>query len=426
MIFDPHASRQSKITTQILISHAMERCPLQKTLALELETTDSRISEWKSGKGYMATDTAQVLIEKFGSPAKAKGVFKSNCKFLPPELPLQSFFNELVCCQVSRLIAGYLTHIRCIVIPDRSNNLEASIEDNIISKLLEDIEFLMISKSLFDEHNSKERHWTETDEFQIGNSNIDFIHSIQGSNISILSLLERYELQYLLKEKKYEYLSSTKRPTPNELIAMLMYVSIVINDLRMMPTTILSTWLGHSCYLNIPEPMGGEVVLTGDLIHEWYDNKFTGDPVFATSETDPIGQAQLLLKHMMQLRVWVNKFEKSMEHSLFSRMIEQTPLYHSNEKCKEALILVKEIQVFHKEECSYLNIAITVCPHSLISDAYKDKEFTIIMEKVTTSRLLEEVIPMLHAIGLKHTISELKTKYQLAKHGLLIPGVISI
>ncbi len=426
MLFDPHTARQSKITTQILISHAMKRCPLQKTLALELDTTDSRISEWKSGKGNMATDTALTLINKFGSPAKAKGVFKSNCKFLPPELSLQSFFNELVCYQVSRLIAGYITHIRCIVIPDRSNNLEASIEDHAISKLLEDEKFLTISKKLLHEHNSKERHYTEPDDFLLSKSDIEFSHSIQGDNASLLSLLEKYTLQYLLKEKEYKHLQSKKRPSPNELLTFLTYTSIVINDLRSMPTTILSTWLGRSCYLKIPEKMGGEVVLTGELIHEWYKNDLTGDPVFASPETDPIGHAQLLLKHMMQLKGWVNKFETSMEHSLYFLMNEQIPLYHHNDKCKEALILVKEIQVFHKEESSYLNIAITVTPHQFINDDYKGKEFTLIIEKVTTSRLLEDLIPMMHAIGLKHTISELNTKYLLANHGLLIPGAISI
>ncbi|GIU21265.1 MULTISPECIES: hypothetical protein [unclassified Shewanella] len=425
MQFDPHATKQSKITTQILIAHAMKRCPLQKTLALELNTPDSRISEWKNGKGQMATGTALILIEKFGSPAKAKGVLKNNCRFLPPETSLQHFFNGLVCEQVSRLIAGYITHIRCIVIPDRNNNLEASVEDYVISQLLDDEEFITISKKLLHDHNSKEHHRTAQEDFLLNNSDIELNHALKGQEVSLLSLINKHKLDYLLKEKEYKYLHDKKRPKPLEIITFLAYLSIVINEVKSIPTTILSTWVGKPCYLNTPDNIGGEVVLTGELIHEWYDTTFQGEPILASSETDPAGQVQPLVKHMMQLKTWVNKFEMSMEHSLNRLMIKQKPLYDLH-NCKQAFILIKEVQVFHKEESSYLNLAITVSPHDCINEHYKHDDFTLIIEQVTTFRLLEDVIPMLKAIGLEHAITELSTKYKLAMHGLLIPGAISI
>jgi hypothetical protein len=151
----------------------MKRCPLQKTLALELDIPESRVSEWKSGKGNMPTVLALSLIEKFGSPSQAKGVYKRNCKLLPQEQSLDVFFDGLVCNQISRLIAGYLMHIRCILIPDRNNDLEASVEDCFISQMLEDEQFIFISNKLVQLHYGKERHWTESDDFLLNSSDIE-------------------------------------------------------------------------------------------------------------------------------------------------------------------------------------------------------------------------------------------------------------
>ncbi|MGR6503595.1 hypothetical protein [Shewanella sp. Koi 1] len=426
MQFDPHATKQSRVTTQILITHAIQRCPSQKTLALELSTPDSRISEWKNGKGQMPTNTALQLIEKFGSPSQAKGVFKSNCKILPKELSLQSFFNDISNLQASRLLAGYINSIRCIVIPNRSIRLEPTIEDYVISNMLEDDSFLMISRELLRNHATTKRHWNDSDEFLLGDAEIGHIISIQGEDLSILTLFKKFNLEYLLEDREYKYLISKMRPTSNEIITMLAYTSIVINDLKKLPNTILSTWLGGPSYLNLEEPSGGDVVLTGDLIHEWYDNNYIGIPVKSPEETDCSDDSKILLNHINQLWKWTRKFERSIEHHLANQVMQHPPLFDHHSKKVESLIFVKEIDVFHKTECSYLNIAITISMNQNINPEYRYREFTLILEYVTTYKLLDELIPLLGTIGLKLTMSELNTKYKLAKHGLLIPGAVSI
>jgi hypothetical protein len=426
MIFNPHNARQSKNTSQILILHAMKRCPLQKTLALELVIPESRVSEWKTGKGNMPTDIALNLIEKFGSPSQAKGVYKGNCKLLPQEQSLDVFFDGLVCNQISRLIAGYLMHIRCIVIPDRNINLGASVEDHFISQMLEDEQFIFISNKFVQLHYRKERHWTDSDDFLLNSSDIELSHTFKGEQSSLLSLLNKHNLGYLLENKEYKYLCNKKRPSSNELLSFLTYTSVVISDLRSMPNTILSTWLSSTSEKSPIETYRGEVSLTGELVHEWYSQDICGTPVFSSYDDTPCGHSQFLLNHMLQLKEWVSEYEGSMEHSLFKLMKEQTPLYNFNEKNKKSLMLVNEILVFHKEESSYLNMAITVSPHQRINKVFKDEEFTLIIEEINTTRLLDELIPLLNAIGLANTMTEVNTKYTLAKLGLIMPGVVSI
>ncbi|QSX28578.1 hypothetical protein JYB88_09710 [Shewanella cyperi] len=429
MQFDPYASSQSKVTTQILMAHAIHLSRSQKQLALELETTDSRISEWKIGKGFMPTKTAQLLIDKFGLPSKAKGEFKSNCKRLPKEMSLASYLSDLTCFQASRLIAGYLTHMRCIVIPDRDNNLEPSIEDHEIEQLLEDEQFLTLAQALLQTHESKTRHWTESDEFILNDKDLALNISLQEEEVSLKALLKKYHLEYLLEPKEYPYLQSRKRPSPNELITFLAYISIVINDLKRIPATFVSNWLGSHDYLDISEDRGADVVLTGEMIHDWYEQQLLqGLPIFNKPEMEPLGNVHCLIKHLNQLKKWVRSYRESMEHGLANLMHKQTPIIgqfgSSQEECP--LVTVKELQVFHKEEHSYLTMAITIAPHQSIMQKYKFEEFNLILEQVTSHQLLDEIIPMLGSLGLGDILSDLNTKHKLAKHGLVIPGAISI
>ena len=397
MNYNPNEDRQDKITSKLIIEHALECTKSQQSLALELGLPESRISDAKKGNYRLATEAAKHIVSSYGLPTNAIGEYTENCISLGKSEMIGRFLKSKNDLQLSIVIEQLLIKIKMSISPERHSQSEITPEDIKINDLLQDKEFIEIGTKLatelllYDEFSSK------------CVLNLDRLKTDTGAT-SLVHILERYQLDHFVKSK-------------NKAVETLLFVAYAIKVCNQNQDCLRLQWVNFCGQFKSNEQKT-HLVITGKNIasENWFDRKLA---VFnRTSKKDDTWNNDVL-----NIALQLDKMAGS------SLNYEYGPLLSGD--FSPLSILITKINVYYKENESTFTVALGVDFSTRILEPFKLEPFNLIIDKITPGEMLNNIVPQLSNLPvdsclLDFAISDVSIKQFFAHNGIMIPGTIVI
>lgn len=422
MNFDPNQKTQDKLTSKILIEHALAKCSLQKEVALIIGAEETRVSEWKKQKSRMPTDIANKVIEAYGSPISAKGKYISDAKFVATPLDLKEYLTTNHSFQVSRLLEPIIQSLKWIYFPDRESSDSVTIIDIKINDFLNDARVIEHATQMVKCWTARERHWNDCEEFKLRFEDLDRNRNIEGQESSIRMLINEFGL-----DEEFKDLASSKHNCVSDLnkLTVVIYICAAIKSTSDVKECLLVSWINKAGRY-VYEEQTSELVISGEILvnEDYFDKEVLIFEKDKNTEPDYINE---LLPYLKLLNTWL------------SRNIEKVPLHlkrsmirpYIDDPRRELFTKIDRLQVFYDKSRSCFTVSITINSIHEINDLYRNPSSSLVLTDISTKELLNEVIPTFHSLHSSSVVidwafSAVGTKGKLANMGVMIPGAIII
>lgn len=422
MNFDPNQKTQDKLTSKILIEHALAKCSLQKEVALTIGAEATRVSEWKKQKSRMPTDVANKVIEVYGSPISAKGQYVSNAKLIATSSGLKYYLIANHNFQISRLLQPLIQSLKWIYFPDRENQDSVTIVDIKVNDFLKDERVIDHATQLVKSCNSQERHWTDCDEFKLKFEDIDYIRNFEGQESTIRALITEFGLDEEFKDltsAQHNYFSDLDKLT------VVIYICAAIRRTSDLKECLLISW-NNSANPYADEDKTSELVISGEVLvnEDYFDKEVL---VFDKDKNNEKIYENELLPFLRLLNTWqsrnTGKVPLHLSHSTLRPYFDDSR--------RELFTRIDRLQVIYDKSRSCFTVSLTIASINEINELYRNIPSSLVMTDISTQELLNEVIPTLHSlhsssVAIDWAISDVGTKGKLANMGVMIPGAIII
>lgn len=422
MNFDPNQKTQDKLTSKILIEHALAKCSLQKEVALTIGAEETRVSEWKKQKSRMPTDVANKVIEAYGSPVSAKGQYISDSKFVATLLDLKEYLTTNHNFQVSRLLEPIIQSLKWIYFPDRESSDSVTIIDIKINDFLNDARVIDHAIQMVKCWTARERHWTVCDEFKLRFEDLDRTRNIEGQESSIRMLISEFGL-----DEEFKDLASSKHNCASDLdkLTVVIYICAAIKSTSDVKECLLVSWNNKNGRYEYEEQTS-ELVISGEILVN--DNYFDKEVlIFEKDKNMEPDYSNELLPYLKLLNTWLSRNINKVPLHLSRSMIRP----YIDDSRRELFTKIDRLQVFYDKSRSCFTVSITINSINEINDLYRNPSSSLVLTDISTQELLNEVIPTLHSlhsssVTIDWALSGVGTKGKLANMGVMIPGAIII
>ncbi|MDN3653432.1 hypothetical protein QWY77_11830 [Thalassotalea ponticola] len=398
MNYNPNELRQDKLTTKILVEHALTQIKSQQILAFELNVPESRISEAKQGKHGFKTETAEILIAKYGLPQSAFGEYKADCIYLDQHSNIEGFLSQENDLQLSILIDLYIQKMKLHLFPEREGQLDVTIEDVKVNDLLSDKHFIELATLAVEQFYEGADYEEQT--FRLQSNSLRKLTTPSGDH-NLPSLLERYSLESELSESQ-------------DSLSNLLYAAYAINECNKRKHTQVVKW-NKTADLFQDVRSKTELNVTGRKIvaDEWLDVKVD---VFARNNV-----------RNKTIDTVLTDIVNNLDRLTPSILGFNEPLNSINEKLS---IKLKSLDVFYKEDSTF-TVILGVEHSEKINPHVKLSDYNLVLHGITPDEMLHSVTPQLlnlptSSYVLDFAWSEFQAKAFFAKNGIMIPGAIVI
>lgn len=401
MNYNPNEDRQDKITSKLLIEHALECTKSQQSLALELGLPESRISDAKKGNYRLATEVAKHIASSYGLPTNAIGDYTENCISLDKSEMIGSFLKSKNDLQLSIVIEQLLIKIKMSISPERHSRSEITPEDIKINDLLQDKDFIEIGTKVatdFILSDPFSPYGFLNEQIYLGGLKTD------TGTISLMHILERYQLDHFIKLK-------------DKAVQTLLYVAYAINVCNQNQDCLRLQWVNFCGQFKSNEQKTHLVITGNNIVSEdWFDHKIA---VFDQTTKKNDTWKNDVLNIALQLDNMAGN----------SLIYEYGPLLSGDST--PLSILISKINVYYKENESTFTVALGVDFSTRILEPFKLERFNLIIDKITPSEMLNNIVPQLSNLPvdnclLDFAISDVSIKHFFAHNGIMIPGTIVI
>jgi len=422
MNFDPNQKTQNKLTSKLLIEHALAKCSLQKEVALTIGAEPTRVSEWKKQKSRMPTDVANKIIDVYGSPVSAKGQYVSNAKLIANSSDLVEYLIKNHNFQISRLMQPLIQSLTWAYFPNRENHDSVTIVDIKIHDFINDKRVIGHATQLVKSWTLQERHWTDCDEFKLKFEDIDCIRNIKGQKSTIRALITEFGLDEEFKEltiAQHNYLLDLDK------LSVVIYICAAIRRTADLTECLLTSW-NNNTRPYTDKDTTSELVVSGEVfVNEDYRDKEV--LVFDKNKNSKRIYENELISFLKQLSTW----QKKTTGKIPLHLSNDTPRHYFDKRQSELFTKVDRLQVIYDRSRSCFTVSLTVASIDAINERYRNIPSSLVMTDISTHELLDDVIPTLHSlhsssVAIDWAISDVGTKGKLARMGVMIPGVIVI